>query len=97
MWPAGRQLGHAVIGIKPFKAQWQLYIPRVLAINNSAVFLVILDLNSCCSLNSINDLIFVMMKCCVFFEVQTKHLNNYLDELRLQGRKLIFYCSKWRK
>jgi hypothetical protein len=34
--------------------------------------------------NSVSQLIFVMVKCGVFFEVRTELLKYYLDELRLQ-------------
>jgi hypothetical protein len=40
--------------------------------------------NSDHSLNSVNQLIFVMVKFGVFFEVRPAFLKYYLDELRLQ-------------
>jgi hypothetical protein len=40
------------------------------------------------NLNSVNQLIFVMVKCGVLFEVRTGFLNNILDKLRLQRVKL---------
>jgi hypothetical protein len=44
------------------------------------------------SLNSINQLRFVMMKCGVLFEVRTEFLNNtYLDEHRLQRVNPLLY------
>jgi hypothetical protein len=33
-------------------------------------------------MNGINHLIFMMVKCCVFFEVGTKFIKYYLDELQ---------------
>jgi hypothetical protein len=39
------------------------------------------------SLNSVNRLISVTVKCCVFFAVRTEILIYYLDELRLQTFK----------
>jgi hypothetical protein len=33
--------------------------------------------------------IFVMVKCCCFFEVRTEYLKHYLDELRFQRVKII--------
>jgi hypothetical protein len=39
------------------------------------VFRMILRVNSDISLNSISQLIFVMVKCCVFFAVRTDFLN----------------------
>jgi hypothetical protein len=41
-------------------------------------------------LNSINQLIFVMVKSRVFFAVRTEFLKCYLDELRLQRAN---HCS----
>jgi hypothetical protein len=53
---------------QPFKAQWQLYVPPALTINNSAFciygFRTILTVNRMISLYSVNQLIFVMEKCC---------------------------------
>jgi hypothetical protein len=48
---------------------------------NSRIFVQFL---SHISLNNINQLIFVMVKCCVLFEVWTEFFKYYLDELRLQ-------------
>jgi hypothetical protein len=39
------------------------------------VFLLILRVTTIISLNSVNRLIFVMVKCCVFFAVRTEFLN----------------------
>jgi hypothetical protein len=36
---------------------------------------MILTVNSDISLNSVNHLIFVMVKCCVFYAVRTEFLN----------------------
>jgi hypothetical protein len=46
------------------------------------------------SLNRVNQLIFVMVKCRVLFEVRTEFLNNIyrLDALRLQGFKVRNVC-----
>jgi hypothetical protein len=44
-------------------------------------------------LNSINQLIFIMVKCCVFFEVRTEFVNDIRHKLRFQRASLI-YCSR---
>jgi hypothetical protein len=44
-------------------------------------------------LNSINQLIFIMVKCCVFFEVRTEFVNDIRHKLRFQRVSLI-YCSR---
>jgi hypothetical protein len=46
-------------------------------------FVWFLLLTAIISLNSVNQLIFVMVKSCVFFAVRTE-FKYYLDELRLQ-------------
>jgi hypothetical protein len=46
---------------------------------------MILRVNSDISSNSINPLIFVVEKRCVFFEVRTWIFKYYLDDLRLEG------------
>jgi hypothetical protein len=55
---------------------WLLYVAPGLTIRNSALptqciywFCMIL------TVNSINELIFLMVKCCVFFEIRTEFLN----------------------
>jgi hypothetical protein len=45
------------------------------------------------SLNKINQMIFIMAKCCVLFEVRTE-LKYCLDELRLQRAKSHEYPDK---
>jgi hypothetical protein len=49
---------------------------------------MVLSVNSESALNSVNQLIFLMVKCGVLFEVRTEFLYvYYLDELRFQGVK----------
>jgi hypothetical protein len=63
----------------PFKAQWELYVPPALKISLCAFciygFSYVLAVNRDYILNSINKLIFVMVKCSAFFEVRTEFLN----------------------
>jgi hypothetical protein len=40
------------------------------------------------SLNSVNQLIFVMVKCCVLFVVRTEFLNNIQTSLGFRGLNL---------
>jgi hypothetical protein len=47
-------------------------------------FCIIVSVKRVISLNNINQLIFVMVKCGVLFEVRTEFLNYYIDELRIQ-------------
>jgi hypothetical protein len=58
-------------------------VPSALKLTNSAFcnydFRMILSEKETVSLNSINRLIFVMVKYCVFFEVRTEFLNRPND------------------
>jgi hypothetical protein len=53
---------------------------------------MVLTVNSDYFLRSINQLIFVMVKCGVLFEVRTEFLKSHLDELRLQKVKKKLSC-----
>jgi hypothetical protein len=54
---------------------------------------VILSVNSNISLDSIKNLIFVMVECGVIFEVWTEllYITKYLDELRVKRVKVITF------
>jgi hypothetical protein len=57
----------------PFKAHYELYVPLVLFIQ---YYFVRFSLQTAIiSLNSVNQLIFVTVKCCVYFAVRTEFLN----------------------
>jgi hypothetical protein len=49
------------------------------------------------SLYSINELIFVMGECCVFFVVQTEFVKKYLEELQIRRVNVILALEKWSK
>jgi hypothetical protein len=68
---------------QPFKAEWQLYVLPDLPISNTSFCIY----GSCMvlSVNSVNQLVFVMVKCCVHFEVRTEFLNNIQTNCGFKG------------
>jgi hypothetical protein len=67
--------------------------PAALTVNNSAFcidgFRMIFDVNSDYFLNSVNQLIFVMVKCCVFFAVRAEFLNIILTSFGFKGLRQV--------
>jgi hypothetical protein len=74
-----------------------MYVPHAVTISKSAFciygFRMIPSETEIISSNSVNQLIFVMVKCCVFFAVRTEFLNIFLDQLRFWRVNDVFWYT----
>jgi hypothetical protein len=82
---------------KPFKGQWELYVaPALFSITFHFMLICFVSFSpqtAIISLNSVNRLIFVTVKCSVFFAVRTEFLNNISTIFDFEGLNVMFMST----